>query len=150
MARSVPLSRSTLRVGGGSAFYVRQHYTLMKYTPVLLALSLFLTACSHHDAEFTKQIPGVWKQELRSSTNTLTIVPDGSFAFSRFTTNADTTFTNAGTWMIRDGGIVLTATTRSGAHPLSLGVLFKADIIHLDDHTWVFKMDDGHTNSFIR
>jgi hypothetical protein len=85
---------------------VRQHDTLMKHTTVILALSLLLTACSRHDAEFTKQIPGTWKQELRSYTNTLTIVSDGSFAFSRFTTNADTTFTNTGTWLIRDGGIV--------------------------------------------
>ena len=29
MARSVPLSRSTLRVGGGSAFFVRPHDTFM-------------------------------------------------------------------------------------------------------------------------
>ena len=155
MALSVPPSRFTLRVGGGSAFYVRQHDTLMKHTPIILALSLLLTACSRHDAEFTKQIPGVWRQEVHpklpgSYTNTLTIVPDGTFAYSRFTTKADTTFTNAGTWLIRGGRIVLTATTRSGTHPLSLGELFKAEIVYLDDHTWVFKMDDGHTNSFIR
>ncbi len=30
LALSVPLSLFTPRVGGGSAFYVRQHYTLMK------------------------------------------------------------------------------------------------------------------------
>src|ERR1039457_5576359 len=30
LARSVPLSRFTSRVGGGSAFYVRHHHTLMK------------------------------------------------------------------------------------------------------------------------
>ena len=29
MARSVPLSRFTSRVGGGSAFFVRRHYTFM-------------------------------------------------------------------------------------------------------------------------
>jgi hypothetical protein len=122
----------------------------MKYATFILALSLLLMACSRHDAEFAKQISGTWKQELRSYTNTLTVVPDGSFIFSRYTTNADTTFTNTGTWLIRDGGIVLTATAQIGAHPLPLGDLFKAKIIHLDDHTWVFKMDDGLTNSFIR
>src|SRR5665647_1262905 len=30
LALAVPLSRFTSRVGGGSAFYVRPHYTLMK------------------------------------------------------------------------------------------------------------------------
>jgi hypothetical protein len=122
----------------------------MKYTPTILALSLLLTACSRHDAEFTKQIPGTWKQELRTYTNTLTIVPNGSFSFSRFTTNDQDTFTNTGTWRIRGGGIVMTATKQIGAHPLPLGDFFKAKIIHLDDHLWVFKMDDGITNSFIR
>jgi hypothetical protein len=127
----------------------------MKYTPIILAFSIFLTACSRHDAsrndaKFTKQIPGTWKQELRTYTNTLTIVPDGSFSFSRLTTDADTTFTNTGTWRIRDGGIVLTATKQIGAHPLPLGDFFKAQIVHLDERSWVFKMDDGHTNSFTR
>jgi len=150
MALAVPLSRFTPRVGGGSAFFVRQHDTLMKNTTIILALSLLLTACSRHDAEFTKQIPGVWRQELRSYTNTLTVTSDGSFAFSRFTTNTDTTFTNTGTWLIRDGHIVLTATNQIGVHPLPLGEFFKAEIVHLDDHTWVFKMDTGMTNSFIR
>ena len=37
MALAVPLSRFTSRVGGGSAFYVRQHYTLMN-DRILLAL----------------------------------------------------------------------------------------------------------------
>ena len=32
MALAVPLSRFTSRVGGGSAFFVRHHYTLMKNT----------------------------------------------------------------------------------------------------------------------
>jgi hypothetical protein len=33
MARSVPLSRSTLRVGGGSAFFVRQEATIRSAIP---------------------------------------------------------------------------------------------------------------------
>jgi len=36
MARSVPLSRSTLRVGGGSAFFVRQHYTIMNTSTLVI------------------------------------------------------------------------------------------------------------------
>jgi len=123
----------------------------MKHTTIILALSLFLTACSHHDSEFTKQIPGIWKQELSTYTNTLTIVPDGSFSFSRIIlTNNDFDFTNTGTWLIRGNRIVMTATNQIGAHPLPLGDFFKAEIVHLDDHAWIFKMDNGSTNSFIR
>ena len=51
MARSVPLSRSTLRVGGGSAFYVRRHSHFMKYHTPLITAALFaslLTGCSKH------------------------------------------------------------------------------------------------------
>src|ERR1035438_3837399 len=33
LALAVPLSRFTSRVGGGSAFFVRRHYTLMKTKP---------------------------------------------------------------------------------------------------------------------
>ena len=40
MALSVPLSRFTSRVDGGSAFYVRQHYTLMKTLIVTLSCLL--------------------------------------------------------------------------------------------------------------
>jgi len=39
MARSVPLSRSTLRVGGGSAFFVRRHPHMKR---ILQALALLV------------------------------------------------------------------------------------------------------------
>ena len=50
MARSVPLSRSTLRVGGGSAFFVRRHphmKRILQALALLVAVSfivLFVTA----------------------------------------------------------------------------------------------------------
>ena len=40
MALSVPLSRFTPRVGGGSAFFVRQHYTLMNYITIILLCAI--------------------------------------------------------------------------------------------------------------
>ena len=54
---------------------------IMKNLLTILGLGLLLTACNRHDAEFTKQIPGNWKQELRlrGATNTLTIFSDGGF-----------------------------------------------------------------------
>ena len=52
MALSVPLSRSTLRVGGGSAFFVRHHSRCMNKPHLIIsgAASLFLfstVGCSH-------------------------------------------------------------------------------------------------------
>src|SRR5665647_13622 len=47
LALSVPLSRFTPLVGGGSAFYVRPHHTFMKNTTISLILVLFTSACSH-------------------------------------------------------------------------------------------------------
>jgi hypothetical protein len=117
---------------------------------LMLALSFLLTGCGRHDADFAKRIPGTWRQEMRAYTNTLTIVPDGAFAYARITTNIQSTFTNMGTWQIRGGSIVLTATNRIGEHPLPLGELFKAKIVRLDDHQWEFEMDAGRTGNFAR
>ena len=119
-------------------------------TCTLLAASMFLTACGRRDAEFTKALPGTWKQELNTFTDTLAILPDGTFSFSRLATNADTTFTNTGTWQIRGGKFILTATNRFGTHALPLGDIFKGDIIHLDEHMWVFETEGGLRNSFRR
>ncbi len=51
MALAVPLSRFTSRVGGGSAFYVRQHYTFMKklipYILAYLIVAIGTSAYSH-------------------------------------------------------------------------------------------------------
>jgi len=40
MALSVPLSRSTLRVGGGSAFFVRRHSRVMRFIAALLRVRI--------------------------------------------------------------------------------------------------------------
>ena len=47
MALAVPLSRFTSRVGGGSAFYVRPHYTLMANGRG----SLECCCCAHYQGE---------------------------------------------------------------------------------------------------
>ena len=47
MALSVPPSRFTSRVGGGSAFYVRRHSRVMKtFVILLLALPTFIAGCA--------------------------------------------------------------------------------------------------------
>jgi hypothetical protein len=119
-------------------------------TILILAPSFLLAGCGRNDADFAKRIPGTWKQEMRTYTNTLTIVSDGTFAYSRITTNIQSTFTNTGIWRIRGGSIVLTATNRIGEHPLPLGELFKAKIVRLDDRQWEFDMHAGQTGKFER
>ena len=64
MARSVPLSRFTSRVGGGSAFFVRPHSRFMKHTrQIILAglLSLFciLQAQAGSSGQFITTFGGV-------------------------------------------------------------------------------------------
>jgi hypothetical protein len=50
MARSVPLSRSTLRVGGGSAFFVRPRafldFTLLVWLAKIRAVSFLMSKVS--------------------------------------------------------------------------------------------------------
>ncbi len=129
---------------------VKNHWKALKPVPLISALGLFLAGCHRHDAELVQQIPGVWKQELKTYTNTLTISPGGTFAYARLTTNSQTTFTNAGTWRIRGGSIILIATNAFGEHPLPLGELFKTKIIALNDNQWSFEMGDGRTGDFKR
>ena len=122
----------------------------MKTTPTILALSLLLTACSRHDAEFTKQIPGTWNNTMTIGSNTLTIVPDGSFSYSRLAANQQHSWTNTGTWRITEGVVVMTATNRAGKESWALGDFLKLRIIHLDDQLWTYEMDGGATNSMSR
>jgi len=129
-----------------SKYNMRNESTMV----LVMALLFLLTGCGRHDADFTKRIPGTWRQEMRAYTNTLIIVSNGTFAYSRITTNIQTAFTNMGTWRIRGGSIVLTATNRIGEHPLPLGELFKAKIARLDDQQWEFDMDTGQTGKFER
>ena len=56
MALSVPLSRFTPRVGGGSAFFVRRHYAMRAFAYYNLALVSALTvftgcASAHHSSQ---------------------------------------------------------------------------------------------------
>jgi hypothetical protein len=119
-------------------------------TMLMLGASLLLSGCSRHDADLARRIQGAWNQRLRSYTNNLTMVPDGTFAYSRIGTNSELTFTNAGTWRIKGGHIVLSATNRIGEHPLPLGELFNAKIVRLDDRQFEFEMQEGQNGTFER
>jgi hypothetical protein len=119
----------------------------MKYTPIILALSLLLTACSRHDAELTKRIPGNWKHEGTSTrddstfSSSTTISPDGTFSYTRQRNEKPFTYSMAGTWKIRDGFMLVTITNRSDQDMGGkLGEISKWRIIRLDDHQIVYEV----------
>jgi hypothetical protein len=128
----------------------------MKYSLTILALSLLLMGCSR-DARLTKEIPGVWKQEVISSqssdafASTTTISRDATFSYVRLWNERPITNTFAGTWKIRDGVMFMTLTNRSGPNPnIPAGVApMQSRIIHLDDHQMVEEID-GTTNILSR
>jgi hypothetical protein len=73
MARSVPLSRFTLRVGGGSAFYVRRTTTTMSHTALIFGsskdlLSPYWRVWSYDDETKTPIPLGHFKDKARSDT----------------------------------------------------------------------------------
>jgi major membrane immunogen (membrane-anchored lipoprotein) len=128
----------------------------MKNTPIILALSLLLTACSRHDAEFTKQVPGNWKHEGTSTrdtgtyASTTTISPDGTFSYIRQWNERPLTYTMAGTWQIKDGFMLMTVTNRSDQNMgAKVGEIIKSRIIRLDDRQFVYEVK-GITNILSR
>jgi hypothetical protein len=56
LALAVPLSRFTSQVGGGSAFFVRRHYTIMKTSPfIAMLVCLGVLACQPSFAQETNK-----------------------------------------------------------------------------------------------
>jgi hypothetical protein len=74
LALSVPLSRFTSRVGGGSAFYVRPHHTPQQIHIMKKRISLFIVGCLlstmllADDTDSRQKLVGTW---VYSVTNTL-------------------------------------------------------------------------------
>jgi hypothetical protein len=119
----------------------------MKYTPIILILSLLLTACSRHDAELTQKIPGSWKHVGTSTrddstySSSTTILPDGTFSYIRQRNERPLTYTMAGTWQIKHGFMLMTITNRSDQNMgAKLGEVSKCRIIRLDDHQLVYEV----------
>ena len=70
MALSVPLSRFTSRVGGGSAFFVRQHYTFMNIRASILLLAgccLLSAGCQREAAIPSDSFRLTVEREINSS-----------------------------------------------------------------------------------
>jgi hypothetical protein len=99
----------------------------MKYTLIIVALSLLTTACGRQDAKLSKQIVGTWSSSRQHSTETY--ASDGSFLTlvqMQYKTNI-----YAGTWQIT-GGIMVETYTNAPFH--LAGQTFQFRIHSLDDH----------------
>jgi hypothetical protein len=129
LALSVPLSRFTSQVGGGSAFYVRPHQTFMKFILTLIALTLLLTGCNR-DAMLSRKIVGTWQAD---SSMTEEFNGDGSFLFSKRNSNQTNDF--SGEWQIKNGFLILSLKNATGpspdGHP---GDTVSFKIVHADTH----------------
>ena len=148
MALSVPLSRFTSRVGGGSAFFVRHHDTFMKYTIAILALSIFLTACGHRsDAEVRKNLPGAWHFIMPSSDqnrSVFTISPGGDFTNDLIRSDGTLDFVSSGTFLVQDGYLIGTV-TKSSQKSQKVPFVLRTKIVRADDSEMVI-VADGTTN----
>ena len=82
---------------------VRQHETLMKYTLLAIPLSLLLFGCNRHDAQLRKEVVGSWK----GSSGLCAFDSDGTFTTP---VPGHTNQLAKGTWLIKDGVIVITIT----------------------------------------
>jgi hypothetical protein len=148
LALAVPLSRFTSRVGGGSAFYVRHHYTLMKKIIVTgLAIGLLSVTTLllwHHtrhsgDAAIRQKLIGSWGSENPAIAGAVTFSPDGSFAvnetFGLGTNRHPVQY--AGTWQVEDGFLV-TRTTQSSSGGVHVEPITRDKVIHVTDQECVY------------
>jgi hypothetical protein len=101
----------------------------MKFTPIIVGLSLLLTACSRQDAKFTKQITGTW---IDSKRGTIVYSPDGSFTITKGTSTNVYWFT--GLWQIQNGILTDTITNASNTNWPWMGQTLRYHIQRLDDH----------------
>jgi hypothetical protein len=137
-------------------------FIIIGFVVALVAASGLLWQHSKHpsDAKLARQVTGAWtKDTFNPKTFSLTdpviytntISPDGSFSYSFGHTSALVTF--QGTWLVKDGELVMTFTNSYGtgnhaAAPVA-GKVDRCKIIHLDEHQFVY-MTGGHTNILTR
>jgi hypothetical protein len=117
----------------------------MKFTPIILALSLLLTACRRHDVKLEQQIAGTW---TRDESGTLTFAPDGSFSIVSWKQSHTNSF--AGTWQISERVLIMTITNAPVIKGRSLvGGVERYNIVHVDDHQFLYE-ESGQTHTLSR
>ena len=126
----------------------------MRYTRTFILLGLLLTGCKSHDAILSQQILGTWTRGTLSWTEpplySKTFLPDGSFTTSIGHSNALVIY--QGTWLVKDGELVMTTTNAhgTGRHQAGpVGGVDRVKIVHVDDHQFICEAG-GHTNIVTR
>ena len=113
----------------------------MKYTSLVIALSLVLFGCSRRDAQLRKEVLGNWKADSISCA----FDADGSFTQ---TFASHTNQPTQGTWIINDGAIVVTITNSS---QVMSGIKDRLEIARVGDGQLVIiDTVNGHTNLLVR
>jgi hypothetical protein len=108
----------------------------MKYTPIILALSLLLTACSRHDAKLTKKISGTWNGDTNA---VMAMSPDGGFSQTLYTDGRPIVF--EGTWQVTNNFLNLTITNeiqKDGKLNVPTHIVRRFEVVHVDDHQFVY------------
>jgi hypothetical protein len=107
----------------------------MKFTPIILALSLLLTGCSGPDAKFSRQIVGAWTHHDYGGQTEYVYAPNGSFSGDTTITETQSrTNSFAGTWRIQDGVLILTYTKVPEQSLAPAGTVLRYKIRQVDDH----------------
>ena len=126
---------------GGSAFYVRHHYALMKNTITFIFLGLLLTGCSHSDSEIQRQLTGTWVETGDSFRSTRVVSPSGSFDFQISGLTNGVTVKEEGTLLARDGGLIITLTKDSRTNAAFSPQGLRGRIVRLNDQEMVVRWD---------
>jgi hypothetical protein len=108
----------------------------MKFTPIIVALSLLLTACSRQDSKLSKQIVGTWTSTSNGKSGTIVYAPDGSFSMT--TQSPSDANALSGIWQIKDSILIVTFTNSPNMSRLA-GWEVRYHINHLDSHHLEFE-----------
>jgi hypothetical protein len=135
---------------------------IIGFVVALVVASVLLWQHSKHpsDAKLARQITGAWtkdtsKMKAFSLTDPLiytrTFSTDGSYSFIWGHQSALVTF--LGTWLVKDGELVVTFTSShgTGSHQAAsvAGQVDHCKIVHVDEHQLIY-MEGGNTNILTR
>ncbi len=112
----------------------------MKIAPLILALSLLLTACSQRpsDAETRQKIPGLWTPDFNADF-TWKIEPDGRF-FKLFKDGATNGWTADGNWGLTNGILTFAVTNRDWSNYPIAPESYR--LVRIDDQEMLFVSGD--------
>ena len=145
MARSVPLSRFTPRVGGGSAFFVRHHvasevmrtYILAGFFSLCGLLSIAADTPSS-DTVIQQRIVGTWLLNWIAFQCTTTISTNGDYV--TYQSNPRSRY--EGTIKIKDG-LWIDTLKKCSVTNQPVPHVFTNVIIRLTDHELIFRAQNG-------